>query len=75
MAENDYTEVPEMPELPENFAEIAEATQERLAVLAANGVLKAIEKLNQPVVKVLCGELLVDMIGCSYLTDYLIFCY
>ena len=50
MAENDYTEVPEMPELPElpeNFAEIAEATQERLAVLAASGVLKAIEKLNQ----------------------------
>lgn len=47
MAENDYMEIPEIPELPENFAEIAEATQERLAVLAANGVLKAIEKLNQ----------------------------
>ena len=47
MAENEYPEIPEMPELPENFAEIAEATQERLAVLAASGVLKAIEKLNQ----------------------------
>lgn len=50
MAENEYPEIPETPELPElseNFAEIAEATQERLAVLAANGVLKAIEKLNQ----------------------------
>ena len=75
MADNDYPEIPEMPELSENFTEIAEATQERLAVLAANGVLKAIEKLNQPVVTGLCGELLVDMIGCSYLTDYLIFCY
>ena len=47
MADNNYPEIPELPELPENFAEIAEATQERLAVLAASGVLKAIENLNQ----------------------------